>query len=33
MTDAELLEIIARAAREDWQRLDLAGKGITTIPQ
>jgi|GEM_PF-2775984 len=33
MTDAELLEIIAQAARENWTAMNLSGKGITTIPE
>lgn len=32
MTEAELLEIIAKAAREKATSLDLSGKGIKTIP-
>ncbi len=31
MTDAELLEIIAQAKREDWTELDLSGQGIKAI--
>ncbi len=32
MTEAELLEVIAKAARENATFLDLSGKGIKTIP-
>jgi hypothetical protein len=32
MTEAELLRVIAKAAREGATALDLSGKGIKTIP-
>jgi internalin A len=32
MTDAELLEIIARAEREGWTELDLSGNDLEVLP-
>jgi len=32
MTRAELLAIIEQARRENWEELDLHGKGITELP-
>jgi internalin A len=32
MTDAELLEIIARVEREGWTELDLSGNDLEVLP-
>jgi len=32
MTPSELEELIEQAAREEWEELDLSGKGIDVLP-
>ena len=33
MTEAELLELIDQAEREEWTALDLSGLGLTELPE
>ncbi|BAY85851.1 Miro domain-containing protein [Calothrix parasitica NIES-267] len=32
MTEEELLQVIEKAAAEEWEELDLSGKGLTVLP-